>query len=272
MSQPRLSLCSLLLLFAASATAASGQYAPRTFNNEVHLQALAGPLIGSVATSPTQVSLLQPVQRFPSALSTWDSPSTWVGRPLSRRLAAASGSTGPLQAREAAATHTHKLAGFGAGFTFGAVLMSLDEVVGSGCTGSGPYLNFCRGGFVAAAAVVGGVGALVGMLVQTEQPPGRTTRVLVGSALGTVGALVVSIIGCEQENRSNPELLCGFDGMVSAGAAVAGAAVGGILGALLGGGSGSLLQVSHLGPVSGHGGRVGLAAAFTVRPSSRSTR
>ena len=264
MSQPRLSLCSLLLLFAASATVASGQYAPRTFNNEVHLQALAGPLIGSVATSPTQVSLLQPVQRFPSALSTWDS--------LSRRLAAASGSTGPLQAREAAATHTHKLAGFGAGFTFGAVLMSLDEVVGSGCTGSGPYLNFCRGGFVAAAAVVGGVGALVGMLVQTEQPPGRTTRVLVGSALGTVGALVVSIIGCEQENWSNPELLCGFDGMVSAGAAVAGAAVGGILGALLGGGSGSLLEVSHLGPVSGHGGRVGLAAAFTVRPSSRSTR
>lgn len=266
MSQPRLSLCSLLLLFAASATAASGQYAHRTFNNEAHIQALAGPLIGSVATSPTQVSLLQPVQRLPGALSTWDSPSTWMGG----RLADAWQPPLALRGRQASATHTHKLAGFGAGFTFGAVLVSLDEVVGSGCTGSGPYLNLCRGGFVAAATVVGGVGALVGMLVQTEQPPGRTTRVLVGSALGTVGALVVSIIGCEQENWSNPELLCGYDGMVSARAAVAGAAVGGILGALLGGGSESLLQVSHLGPVSGHGGRVGLAAAFTLRPSSRS--
>ena len=52
----------------------------------------------------------------------------------------------PLVAQEALevpGTHTHKLAGFAAGVTVGAVVTSLDAFVGSGCIGSGAYLRIC---------------------------------------------------------------------------------------------------------------------------------
>jgi hypothetical protein len=168
-------------------------------------------------------------------------------------------------APQVSAAHTHKLAGFGAGVTASAIVMSLDDVVGSSCIGSGAYLSICRLGFVAAAAIGGGVGTLVGMLVKTDQPPGRTTRILVGSSLGATGTFLASLVACQQEDRSNPESLCGHDGMVSAGAVVVGAAIGGALGAVLGGGSENL-QVSHFGLVPRDGRRVGLGATFTLRP------
>ena len=44
------------------------------------------------------------------------------------------------QALEAPVTHTHKLAGFAAGVTVGAVVTSLDDLLGSSCIGSGSYL------------------------------------------------------------------------------------------------------------------------------------
>lgn len=164
----------------------------------------------------------------------------------------------------AAASHTHKLAGFGAGFTVTAILLTLDEVVGSSCRGSGPYLRNCRVGFLAAASVGGGLGTLVAMLVKTDKPPGRATRVMLGSALGVSGAFLASTMGCHQEDLSNPGYLCGDDGMLSVGAAVTGAAVGSVLGALLGNGEGSL-KLSRLGLVPRLSDPTGVTAAFTVR-------
>ena len=197
-------------------------------------------------------------------------PSAALGQYVPSTLHAESPQHGPqvidaMQERDPSATHTQKLAGFGAGVTVSAIVLSLDAVQGSGCTGSGPYLTFCRSFFIIGAAGGGLVGALVGRMVKTKQPPGRTIGVLVGSALGTMAALLVSTVGCEQEDRSNPEYLCGFDGMVSTGAIVGGAVVGGVLAALLGRGSEGL-QVTHLGPMQGSGGYVGLGATFVWRP------
>ena len=168
------------------------------------------------------------------------------------------------QTQQAAALHTHKLAGFGAGFTISAIVLTLDEVVGSSCRGSGPYLRNCRVGFLAAASIGGGLGTLVAMLVKTEQPPGRTTRVMLGSAVGVGGAFLASTLGCQQEDPSNPGYLCGDDGMLSVSAAVTGAVVGGALGALLGNGGGRL-ELSRLGLVPRFGDQLGATAAFALR-------
>ena len=169
------------------------------------------------------------------------------------------------EALEASDAHTHKLAGFTAGVTVGAVVTSLDAVVGNRCIGSGEYLRVCRVGFVGGALVAGGVGSLVGMLVRTAGPPGRSTRVFVGSALGAVGAFLVSTVSCHQEDASNPKFLCAHDGMVETAPVIGAAAVGGALGALLGGGTESL-QVIHLGAVRGRGKRLGLGVTFAWRP------
>ena len=171
---------------------------------------------------------------------------------------------GPLTVQEAE-RHTHKLTGFGAGVTVGAIVMTLDDVLGSSCIGSGAYLTICRFGFVAAASIGGGLGTLVGALTKTESPPGRTTRVMVGSAIGVGSAFLVSAASCHQEDSSNPEYLCGYDGMLSAGAAVTGAAVGGLLGVLLGKSSESL-ELSHFGVAPERGGGISLLAGFTFRP------
>ena len=166
--------------------------------------------------------------------------------------------------QQAAAGHTHKLAGFGAGVTISAIVLTLDEVVGSSCRGSGPYLRNCRVGFVAAALLGGGLGTLVAMRVKTDQPPGRATRVMVGSAIGVGGAFLASTLGCHQEDPSNPTYLCGDDGMLSASAAATGAVVGGVLGALLGNRDGGL-ELSRLGLVPRLGDQMGVIAAFTLR-------
>ncbi len=174
----------------------------------------------------------------------------------------------PLVAQEAlemSGTHTHKLAGFAAGVTVSAVVMSLDELVGSRCMGSGAYLRLCRVGFVGGSLVAGGVGALVGMSVRTDAPPGRTRRVFVGLALGAVGAFLASTVSCHQEDASNPKFLCGHDGMVETAPILGVAAVGGTLGALLGGRTESL-KVIHLGVVPRHGKRFGLGATFAWHP------
>lgn len=163
------------------------------------------------------------------------------------------------------ATFTHKLAGLGAGVTASAIVLSLDEVLGSSCFGSGSYLKYCRVGYVAAAAAAGGLGALVGTMVKTEEPGHRATRVLVGSALGSMGAFLVSNLTCEQERSTNPELLCGYDGMVTTRAALGGAVLGGLLGAFVGGGS-EELQVRQLGAVPRGDGGVGVGATLSWRP------
>ena len=129
----------------------------------------------------------------------------------------------------------------------------------------GSLLRICRIGFVGGSLVAGGVGALVGMLVRTDTPPGRTTRIIVGSALGAVGAFLASTVSCHQEDASNPKFLCGHDGMVETAPVVGAAAVGGTLGALLGGGTESL-QITGLGVVRGRGKRFGLGATFAWRP------
>ena len=170
------------------------------------------------------------------------------------------------QALEAPVTHTHKLAGFAAGVTVGAVVTSLDDLLGSSCIGSGSYLRVCQIGFVGGSLVAGGVGALVGMWVRTDAPPGLTRRVFVGSALGAVGAFLASAVSCHQEDASNPDFLCGHDGMVETAPVLGAAALGGALGALLGRGNESL-QMTGLGVVPGDGNRFGLGATFSWRPN-----
>ena len=170
-------------------------------------------------------------------------------------------STAPLTAQ--VSTHSNKLAGFAAGVTISAAVFSLDDVLGSSCRGSGSYLAICRIGYVGAAVVSGGVGALVGSLVKTQGPRGPVTKGMVGSMLGATGAFLVSIVGCSQEDSSNPDFLCGYDGMVTTGSIVGGAVIGGVLGALVGRESGGL-QVSQLGIVPRQGSRLGLGVSFTV--------
>ena len=174
----------------------------------------------------------------------------------------------PLAAQESLETpgsHTHKLAGFAAGVTVGAVVTSLDGVLGSSCIGSGAYLRLCRVGFVGGALVAGGAGALVGMWVRTDSPPGRTTGILVGSALGAVGAFLASAASCQQEDASNPEFLCGHDGMVETAPILGGAALGGAIGALISRRTESL-EIVEVGLVRGQGKRLGMGASFAWRP------
>jgi hypothetical protein len=140
----------------------------------------------------------------------------------------------PQQALSSSSTHAHKLAGFAAGVTLGAAVMSLDAVIGSGCIGSGDYLLRCRAGLVGGSLLAGGLGALVGAFVRTDEVRGRSTRILVGSALGAVGAFLVSTVTCSQEDESNPAFLCGFDGMVETAPVVVAAVTGGTVGALTG--------------------------------------
>lgn len=141
--------------------------------------------------------------------------------------------------------------------------MSLDEILGSSCTGSGSYLRTCRIVFVGAVVASGGIGALVGRAVRSEEPPGSGTRILVGSALGAAGAFVLSTLACEQEDTSNPEVLCGYDGMVTTRSTLGMAALGAVLGGVLGGGS-APLQVGRVGVVPRPGGSLGVEAAFRL--------
>ncbi len=164
--------------------------------------------------------------------------------------------------RQAAELHTHKRAGFAAGVTLSAIVLSLDEVLGTSCIGSGAYLTYCRGGYVGGAVVAGGLGMLVGQMVKTDEPPGRTTRVLVGTALGGGVAFLASIVACEQEDDSNPDFLCGYDGMVSTGAVVGSAAAGGIVAWLIDD-SRDGLQLTSLGPTLRASGELGFGMGFS---------
>jgi len=168
-------------------------------------------------------------------------PSAAAGQPVPTALEARSSEHweelfGPVEAMPQEALHTRKLAGFGVGVTLSAIVLSLDDVLGSSCFGSGSYLRNCRVGYVTAAAVAGGLGALVGRAIRSEKPPGRTTRILFGSAVGALGAFVASTFACEQEDKSNPASFCGYDGMVATRVVVGGEVAGGVLGALLKGG------------------------------------
>lgn len=172
----------------------------------------------------------------------------------------------PFASQEAVSSsgiHAHKLAGFAAGVTLGAVVMSLDVVLGSGCTGSGDYLSMCRAGFVGGSLVAGGLGALGGAFVRTDGIRGRATRILVGSALGAAGAFLVSTGTSLQGDDSNPAFLCGFDGMVATAPVLVAAAAGGMVGALTGGRVESP-PVVHLTTVPGRG--MGLGARFAWPP------
>ena len=99
-----------------------------------------------------------------------------------------------------------------------------------------------KAGLTRASAVTGavtliqrcGLGALVGAFVRTDEVRGRSTRILVGSALGAVGAFLVSTVACRQEDDSNPAFLCGVDGMVETAPVIIAAAAGGTVGALTG--------------------------------------
>jgi hypothetical protein len=173
------------------------------------------------------------------------------GRPLSIQ-----------EAKESTEPHRHTKAGLATGITVASVAVPL-SLGASTCFGSGDYLRLCRIFFVGATAVGGGLGALVGRMVKTEGPPSRTTPMMVGSALGAVGSFLVSVPVCGQEEAGNPDLLCGYDGMIEPGAVVGAAVIGGILGYLLAGRSESL-AMSQLGPVPAPGGRSALAVAFTI--------
>jgi hypothetical protein len=226
MRQIRPSWSTLLLLLAVCSTALSGQETLGTVDKEASSGLVAGPpLIGSLA--------LQPLV--------------------------------PQQALDPSGTHAHKLAGFAAGVTVGAVVMSLDEVLGSGCIGSGDYLLVCRIGFVGGSLVAGGLGALAGAVVRTDGVRRRSTRILVGSALGAGGAFLVSTVSCHQEDDSNPAFLCGFDGMVETAPILVAAAVGGTLGATIGGRAESP-RLIHLAAAPGRGGRFGLRATAAWQP------
>ena len=145
------------------------------------------------------------------------------------------------------------------------MVMSLEEIVGSGCIGSGDYLLTCRAGFVGGSLVAGGLGALVGAFVRTDGVRGRATRILVGSALGAVGAFLVSTGTCNQEDDSNPVFLCGFDGLVETAPVIVAAAAGGTVGALTGGRAESPLLI-HLTAVPGRGMGLGVRARFAWHP------
>ncbi len=205
-------------------------------------------------------SLLLLLGFFPSAVVGQDAPPTPRFDPLGPGTPAIHAS----QVRDSGSRHPQKLAGFGAGITVTAIALSLDEVLGSSCIGSGSYLTRCRVGYAAAVAVGGGLGALVGAIVKTEDPPGRAARTLFGAALGTMGVFLASNLACEQERSSNPGYLCGYDGMVSTRATLVGALVGGALGASIGRGAQSI-EVGHVGPVPGHRDRVGMGAVLVWR-------
>ena len=168
----------------------------------------------------------------------------------------------PPSIQEAPGPHPHTMVGLATGITVAAVAVPL-SLGASTCFGSGDYLLLCRIVFVGATAVGGGLGALVGRMVKTEGLPGRATTIMVGSALGAVGAFLVSLPVCGQEEADNPDLLCGYDGMIEPGTVVGAAVVGGVLGYLLRGSSESL-AVSQLGPVPTPAGRSALAVAFTL--------
>lgn len=155
--------------------------------------------------------------------------------------------------------HAHKLAGFAAGATVGAVVMSLDAVLGSSCIGSGDYLVLCRAGLVGGALLAGGVGALVGRAIRTEEAYRRRTWTLVGSALGASGAFVASVAVCSQEDESNPDFLCRFDGMIEPAPLLVSALLGGALGRVISGPDQGAQRI-HAAVMPGPGGGLGLSA------------
>lgn len=128
----------------------------------------------------------------------------------------------------------HALAGFGAGASLAGAVFALDAVQGSSCIGSGPYLRNCRAVFLAAEALGGGVGALIGSRIRTPGAPTRANRLAVGSVVGANAAFLASLAACSQEDDANPDLLCGYDGMVSTHAVVSGAVLGALLGEVIG--------------------------------------
>lgn len=227
MRQTRLLLTMVLFLLTACSTAISGQQTQRTYT-KVGLTGLG-----------TVPQLIGPVAWLPPV---------------------------PQEALSSSGTHTHKPAGFAAGVTLGAVVLSLDEVLGSGCRGSGNYLRTCRVGWVGGSLLAGGLGTLVGAFVRTDEPHGRSTRILVGSALGAVGAFLVSTVACRQEDDRNPALLCGFDGMVETAPVIVAAAAGGTVGAL----TGRRVESPQMIHLAGEpGGRIGLVMRVTAPWHSR---
>jgi hypothetical protein len=155
-------------------------------------------------------------------------------------------------------------AGLGAGVTIGAVALTgmLTSGSGNACTGSGEYLRVCRVLFVGGTALSGALGALAGGLVRRDSPSGRVRPVLLGSSLGALVPFLASIPACGQDDRANPEVLCGVHGMTNPEITIAAAAAGGLIGYLLGGGPGSL-QLRHIGPVSTPAGGTALEIAVT---------
>lgn len=163
-------------------------------------------------------------------------------------------------------THARKLAGLGAGVTVGAGVLSLDALVGSSCIGSGDYLRGCRLAFLGGTVVTGGLGALIGMFVRRESPPGRITDILVGSASGSMGAFAASALICEQEGSSNPDLICGHDGMVTSLFVLGIAAIGGAIGGVVSDSS-DQAEFGKITTARGPSGELAWELVFTFHPN-----
>ena len=168
----------------------------------------------------------------------------------------------PALGQEAPGPYRHTLMGLATGITV--VSVAVPAALGeSTCFGSGDYLQLCRIVFVGATALGGGLGALVGRLVRSEEPPGPGRSIAAGSAVGALGAFLVSLPLCGQEEEGNPDLLCGYDGMIEPATVLVAAATGGMLGYLLRGNPGGV-EVSRFGPVPAPEGKTAWTLAFAI--------
>ena len=165
------------------------------------------------------------------------------------------------QTQESSRVYRRTAAGLWTGFTVGAIATTVGLSGEGTCTGSGDYLKFCHYTFVLGSAVAGGVGALIGRAVRRDTPQGRMGGAVLGSALGTATAFIVSLT-CTQYDPASSDFLCGWDGMLNPGAALAGAGLGGVAGFVLGSSS-NRVRVARVGPMGGSRS-IGLELAVPV--------